>query len=133
MHCRNFQSTPINRRELLKASGFGFGAFALDAMSGLAQGEEQKRGPHHEAKAKNVIFLYMDEVFHMIPSIQPRLRNIMARILLISLRLPLPSSIITGRFLPVLGNLSLMVRVALLLVISFPISLNMMIWRSSDQ
>jgi len=72
MHCRNFQSTPINRRELLKASGFGFGAFALDAMSGLAQGEEQKRGPHHEAKAKNVIFLYMDGGVSHVDSFDPK-------------------------------------------------------------
>jgi hypothetical protein len=53
-----------NRREFLRTSGAGFGALALSAL--LQQDEiraapaEGSRGPHYPAKAKNVIFLFME-------------------------------------------------------------------------
>ena len=72
MHCRNYQRVPINRRELLKASGFGFGAFAFEAMTGKALGEKGNQGTHHKAKAKNVIFLYMDGGVSHVDSFDPK-------------------------------------------------------------
>jgi len=72
MHCRQYQRTPINRRDLLKASGFGFGAFAFDALSGQAHGEQIAGRTHHEAKAKNVIFLYMDGGVSHVDSFDPK-------------------------------------------------------------
>ena len=57
---------PVNRRELLQRFGSGFGLTALAAlMHDPAYGSEPKaglpnHGLHHPAKAKSVIFLYMD-------------------------------------------------------------------------
>ena len=50
--------TPLSRREMLTRSANGFGALALASL--LA--DDGKAGPvqHHPAKAKAVIFLYMD-------------------------------------------------------------------------
>jgi hypothetical protein len=72
MHCRQFQRTPINRRDLLKASGFGFGAFAFDALSGEVHGRQTADRTHHKAKAKNVIFLYMDGGVSHVDSFDPK-------------------------------------------------------------
>jgi hypothetical protein len=67
MHCGRFAGAPLNRRQMLVRCANGFGAVALAAM--LA--EEGRGGdpapaaggrpiPHHAAKARRVIFLYMD-------------------------------------------------------------------------
>src|SRR6266852_5284343 len=67
MHCGRFLSPPLTRREMLRRCANGFGAVALAAL--LA--EDQVRAepgspaghlpaPHHPARARNVIFLYMD-------------------------------------------------------------------------
>ena len=78
MHCHRFQPAPLNRRELLKRSGFGFGAFALNAMlaretaAAGAAGTAPSRGIHHEAKAKSVIFLYMDGGVSHVDSFDPK-------------------------------------------------------------
>src|SRR5690349_15865580 len=65
MHCGRFIPRPMTRREMLLRCANGFGAVALSAL--LA--EEGKAAPaagatlkelHHPAKARNVIFLYMD-------------------------------------------------------------------------
>ena len=65
MHCGNFTNRPSSRRDLLKGCAMGFGGVALQAMMA-----EQSRAavtnplapklPHYPARAKNVIFLYMD-------------------------------------------------------------------------
>src|SRR5262245_39598921 len=62
MHCGRF-SRPLTRREMLLRCANGFGPVALAAL--LA--EDSRAGPgssahgrHHAAKARNVIFLYMD-------------------------------------------------------------------------
>ncbi len=59
MHCGRWH-TPLNRRDMLQRCANGFGAVALSAL--LA--EECAAGPtpvrHHPAKARSVIFLYMD-------------------------------------------------------------------------
>src|SRR5437763_16101225 len=54
MHCGRFQPV-MTRREMLARCANGFGALAL---AGLAA--ETRGGSHHPAKAKSVIFLYMD-------------------------------------------------------------------------
>ena len=67
MHCRRFRPQPLTRRELLLQAANGFGAVALAALL-HEQGQSQSssgnplapRRPHFQAKAKSVIFLYMD-------------------------------------------------------------------------
>ena len=70
-HCRHYLPRPISRREMLMQASNGFGAVALSALLadgtlGATKVAGEKRGllapqePHFEAKAKSVIFLYMD-------------------------------------------------------------------------
>jgi hypothetical protein len=61
MHCGRFIETPLTRRDMLLRCANGFGAVALTAL--LA--EEGRSAtplpkPHFPARARNVIFLYMD-------------------------------------------------------------------------
>jgi len=49
---------PESRREWLQRAALGFGGVALNTM--LAESAEPKRKTDHPAKAKSVIFLYMD-------------------------------------------------------------------------
>src|SRR3954451_1110146 len=61
-HCRQFVPAPLTRREMLLGCANGFGAVALAAL--LAE-EEASAKPqalvnHHPARARNIIFLYMD-------------------------------------------------------------------------
>ena len=67
--CQRYLAQPISRRELLSQSAQGFGTVALSTMlaqSGSAFGASGNssslaaRTTHFPAKAKNVIFLYMD-------------------------------------------------------------------------
>ena len=56
---------PMSRREMLGRCATGFGAVALssllaDPAYGKAKSPFAPRKPHHDAKAKSVIFLYMD-------------------------------------------------------------------------
>ncbi|MBL9092507.1 MAG: DUF1501 domain-containing protein [Planctomycetaceae bacterium] len=66
MHCRRFQTLPLTRRDMLAraAGGFGAAAFAalLDDDAYGAKPAVRHRHPAvtHAAKAKSVIFLYMD-------------------------------------------------------------------------
>src|SRR5947208_11849703 len=60
MHpCRRFHPTPLTRRDMLLRCANGFGAVALASLFA-----EDGRGgvpvKHHPARARNVIFLYMD-------------------------------------------------------------------------
>ena len=73
-HCNRFRPSPVNRRELLQRIGSGFGLTALaalmhdpayggepgDASKGDLKTGSSNHGLHHPAKAKSVIFLYMD-------------------------------------------------------------------------
>ena len=56
MHCNRYAPPPLTRREMLARCANGFGAVALAGL--LA--DKAPAGLHHEAKAKSVIFLYMD-------------------------------------------------------------------------
>lgn len=66
--CQRYRTIPLSRREMLVRGSTGFGALALSALGhdrGFASDTEVARnnaghGPHHPARAKNVIFLYMD-------------------------------------------------------------------------
>src|SRR6185369_17217651 len=69
MHCRRFHNAPLTRRDMLLrcANGFGFAALSAllaDPAYGATPSRERDplapRLPHHEAKAKRVIFLFMD-------------------------------------------------------------------------
>jgi hypothetical protein len=68
MHCRRFQPAPLSRRDMLLRCANGFGAVALAALLGdRAYGAEPAekdplapKPPHFPARAKSVIFLYMD-------------------------------------------------------------------------
>ncbi len=60
MHHPRLLPAPLTRREMLLRCGNGFGAVALAAL--LAEDAAGSTTPvrHHPAKARNVIFLYMD-------------------------------------------------------------------------
>ena len=64
MHCGNFMKGSGSRREMLKGCAMGFGGVALQAiMADEAKASANPlapKTPHYAAKAKNVIFLYMD-------------------------------------------------------------------------
>ncbi len=66
MHCNNFQSAPTSRRDMLRRCSMGFGGIAMSALASqqpaLAgiKSPLAPKAPHFSAKAKNVIFLYMD-------------------------------------------------------------------------
>ena len=59
--CTGFRSAPRNRREMLLQTASGFGAVALSALGvGRSWASQGSHGLHLPARAKNVIFLYMD-------------------------------------------------------------------------
>jgi hypothetical protein len=58
MHCGRFLPTPLTRRDMLLRCANGFGAVALSAL--LAEESHAASAPHFPARARNVIFLYMD-------------------------------------------------------------------------
>lgn len=65
-HCRHFAPKPLSRRAMLRHCASGFGAVALAALMkeksyGITTAVEMSpRESHYPAKARNVIFLYMD-------------------------------------------------------------------------
>jgi hypothetical protein len=66
MHCGRYRALPPTRREMLSQCANGFGALALAALwsddGKAADGAPSKQlaGLHHPARARSVIFLYMD-------------------------------------------------------------------------
>jgi hypothetical protein len=85
-HCGNFSPRALTRREMLARCANGFGAIALTALlSGKAFGEVVSTGaePHNSlaprppqfpAKAKHVIFLYMDGGPSQVDTFDPKPR-----------------------------------------------------------
>ena len=65
-HCRRFAPQPIGRREMLRQCANGFGAIALSALladrsfGAVRSDPWAAKLPQFPAKARNVIFLYMD-------------------------------------------------------------------------
>ncbi len=58
-HCNRFRPASLTRRDMLRTCAGGFGAVALAAL-GVDYANPQPAGTHQLARARNVIFLYMD-------------------------------------------------------------------------
>ncbi len=65
--CPGHSPLPLSRREMLRASALGFGWLALQGMSANAQ-----ERTHHRARAKNVIFCFMDGGVSHVDSFDPK-------------------------------------------------------------
>jgi len=80
MHCGRFLGAPTTRREMLSRCANGFGAMALAAMLGeRAEGAVVRdpldpRPTHHAAKARSVIFLFMDGGPSQVDTFDPKPR-----------------------------------------------------------
>jgi Protein of unknown function (DUF1501) len=79
MHCRRYAKSPINRREMLTQAANGFGALAFAALTAQGQArsvmaDEPSRPPHHEPKARSVIFLFMDGGPSQVDTFDPKPR-----------------------------------------------------------
>ena len=85
MHCGRFQAAPLSRREMLARCANGFGAVALSALLGdRAFGADiapkpdadpmAPRPTHYPAKAKSVIFLFMDGGPSQVDTFDPKPR-----------------------------------------------------------
>ncbi len=70
MHCHNFQSPSFSRREMLRRCAGGFGSLALAGM--LAEQTRATAPPQYAARAKSVIFLYMDGGVSQVDSFDPK-------------------------------------------------------------
>ncbi len=68
MHCQRFDPQPLTRRQMLARCACGFGGVAL---AGLANAAGPKP-PGFRARAKNVIFLYMDGGVSQVDSFDPK-------------------------------------------------------------
>ncbi|WP_435016402.1 DUF1501 domain-containing protein [Tundrisphaera sp. TA3] len=83
MHCRRFQDAPATRREMLLRCANGFGAVALATMLGdeAKAGEATRRDDplaprptHFKARARSVIFLFMDGGPSQVDTFDPKPR-----------------------------------------------------------
>lgn len=81
--CRNISAAPVTRREALSRTANGFGALALAALahesstSTASAAQSRPLSPksgHHPAKAKSVIFLYMDGGPSQVDTFDPKPR-----------------------------------------------------------
>lgn len=82
-HCGRFRSLNGSRRDMLTSCATGFGAVALSAltaqgMPGASLVDDQSplspRATHFDAKARSVIFLYMDGGVSQVDSFDPKTR-----------------------------------------------------------
>src|SRR5207302_1538679 len=84
MHCHNYLATPLTRRQMLRQCANGFGAVALATLladpaygagtSSASQDPLRPRPSHFKAKARNVIFLFMDGGPSQVDSFDPKPR-----------------------------------------------------------
>jgi hypothetical protein len=79
MHCRRFHTPPPNRREMLLRTANGFGALALAALLGEHSSAADAnpldpRPPHFPARARSVIFLFMDGGPSQVDTFDPKPR-----------------------------------------------------------
>ncbi|MEI6234414.1 MAG: DUF1501 domain-containing protein [Planctomycetota bacterium] len=80
MHCNHYQRAPLSRRQMLERCATGFGAIAFAGLFGkpLPAGESKRtdayapKPTHFPAKAKSVIFLYMDGGVSQVDSFDPK-------------------------------------------------------------
>ena len=77
-HCHRYRPLPRSRRELLAQASCGFGAVAAATLLGTRTGPVAASPAidtiHHPAKAKSVIFLYMDGGVSQVDSFDPKPR-----------------------------------------------------------
>ena len=78
-HCGQFQVPSITRRDMLRRCACGFGGLALggmtaDLLAQVSQSGMPGGGLHHAARAKNVIFLYMDGGPSQVDTFDPKPR-----------------------------------------------------------
>lgn len=81
-HCGRYMAAPMTRRDVLRQGVCGFGAFALAGLLGdraFASGIPGLSGetvglPHHPARARSVIFLYMDGGPSQVDTFDPKKR-----------------------------------------------------------
>jgi len=86
MHCHNYLASPLTRRQMLRQCANGFGAVALATLlADSAYGARTGSDPHDrdplsprpsqfKAKARNVIFLFMDGGPSQVDSFDPKPR-----------------------------------------------------------
>ena len=83
MHCGRYIAPPISRRQMLARCANGFGAVALASLMGesayggtLVSGEDPMapKGSHFPARAKSVIFLFMDGGPSQVDTFDPKPR-----------------------------------------------------------
>jgi hypothetical protein len=83
MHCRRFQPGPLSRRDMLARCANGFGAVALAALLGdrgfagepaADRNPLAPRPPHFPAKARSVLFLFMDGGPSQVDTFDPKPR-----------------------------------------------------------
>ncbi|HEV3259165.1 MAG TPA: DUF1501 domain-containing protein [Gemmataceae bacterium] len=81
MHCNRFLAAPLSRRQMLRQCANGFGALALTALLAESASGRPKdkdplapRLPHHRARARNVIFLFMDGGPSQVDTFDPKPR-----------------------------------------------------------
>jgi hypothetical protein len=85
MHCGHLQPRPVSRRQMLSQAASGFGAAALTALvagdrafggsvQGATDGPLAPRQPTYRARARNVIFLYMDGGPSQVDTFDPKPR-----------------------------------------------------------
>jgi hypothetical protein len=79
MHCRRYLESQVTRRQMLRNSSVGFGALALDMLmaqdcAAEAEGPLAPRNTHFAAKARSIIFLYMDGGVSQVDSFDPKPR-----------------------------------------------------------
>ena len=75
-HCQRFVQQNGTRRDMLRKSAVGFGSVALAGMLGQteADGDLLPKKTHFDAKARSVIFLYMDGGVSQVDSFDPKPR-----------------------------------------------------------
>lgn len=76
-HCRQFQPLALTRRDLLRQAACGFGSVALTGLiadDATADGTNPlaPQSPHFPARAKNIIFLYMDGGVSHVDTFDPK-------------------------------------------------------------
>ncbi len=78
MHCNDYRALPVSRRQMLQQCAGGFGAVALAALlRDPAYGASDPLAPkstHFPARARSVIFLYMDGGVSQVDSFDPKPR-----------------------------------------------------------
>ncbi len=74
MHCRRFLVPGTTRREMLLRCSSGFGALALATLLREPAFGSSTRPPHHKARARSVIFLYMDGGPSQVDTFDPKPR-----------------------------------------------------------